>query len=112
MVEGGSKDIFCNICKHYAHEECLVKPQFSSKNVVGSKHKKRHCLHCSIHEDGNRDPFLSAEHWHKDVPDNKDAQTLMVSNLGLRKMKIDFDKMIKKMENTSTMVSIANQRVH
>ena len=41
---------------------------------------------------------MPAEHWHKDVPDDEDAKLLTMEKLGLRKKKIDFDKMISKME--------------
>ena len=51
-----------------------------------------------MHKDGDRDLFLSAMHWNKDVPDDKDAQNLTITDLSLKEMKIDFDKMIEKME--------------
>ena len=74
----------CNICGHYAHKECLVKPVFSLKKPVGNQNRKRHCLHCSVHEDGDRDPFLSAKHWHNDVPDDLDA----LNNLTIHDLKL------------------------
>ena len=89
----------CTICQHKAHSECVTLMQFQSKK----KREKRYiCAYCDINENGDRTPFYASQEFDK-VPSDTNAQTLTLSNLGMRnKKKMGFDWLITRLKKKQT----------
>ena len=79
----------CDIYQYYAHNEYLEK---SKKDNAKKRKGQTICIHCSIHENQERLPYIASEVI-GGVLDDKSATKLTVKELELGKNKVTFDKL-------------------
>ena len=94
--------IECSICLCQAHLECVVDKVYKNSKDKNQRINKQEkiCLHCSLHDDGERTPFKPDEKFESDkIPVDDNAALLTIDNLNLGKRYTSFNKLTTKLDN-------------
>ena len=82
--------------------ECVVDKVYKNSKDKNQRINKQEkiCLHCSLHDDGERTPFKPDEKFENDkIPVDDNAALLTIDNLNLGKRYTSFNKLTTKLDN-------------